>query len=562
MARRSRTGRPLTGAQTEAGAWRAGLYARISVEDGDDTEQNSIGNQRKIAESFLADRTDIIPADTYCDNGYTGMSFERPGFRKMLEDIHSGKINCIIVKDISRLGRHFVMTGDFVEHIFPEMGVRLICVNDGYDSTDVAADTAELTLPLKMVMNDCYVRDISAKIRSSIHARMDSGEYLPASGSIPYGYRRDAENRTFAIDAEAAPVVLRIFRMRAEGTSFNGICRTLNAEGIPCPGRLRYERGMTAAEKYKEALWIRGTVRKLTGDITYLGCRVHGKTGREKVGLPKKYRPEEEWRIIENTHAPIVTEKLFDRVQQVNARELEKRRGYAGRNGFREDHRELFQGLVYCADCHSLMSAGKSCARAGANTPSRIFYDCNTYRYSAHMRCASHYIRQEQLYSAVKNAIEQQIRVAVDVERLVADLTNAPHTLTKEIQGLSERRKRTEERMERLLEDLAERVIDRNEYEYMKGEYSRQLSTLLAEEERAAARKKAEQEKLSEAQAWLHSMREYQALAMLTPEIMRVLVKKISVHNGQRIAVEFNFSDPYKAVAELQGGREEGRQVG
>ena len=147
-------------------------------------------------------------------------------------------------EDISRLGRHFVMTSEFVEKNFPMLGVRLICINDDYDSFDENCDSAALLMPFKMVMNDSYVKDISKKIRSSISAKMSSGEYLPSSNSIPYGYIRNPEQNTFDVDEEAAPIVLRIFEMRANGMALNAIAKTLNEEGIPCPGKLRYIRGL------------------------------------------------------------------------------------------------------------------------------------------------------------------------------------------------------------------------------------------------------------------------------------------------------------------------------
>lgn len=568
MARKSRANNALIISDTKNKMWNAGLYGRLSVEDGDDTEQNSIGNQKKIGNRFLAEKPDIVLVDTYSDHGCTGMNFERPDFKRMFEDIKSGRINCIIVKDISRLGRHFVMTSNFVERIFPEMGVRLICVNDGYDSSEPNADSSALTLPLKMVMNDYYVKDISQKIRSSIHAKMDSGEYLPSAGSIPYGYIRDPENNTFQVDEETAPVVLRIFQMRADRVSFNGICRELNSEGIPCPGKIRYERGVTMAEKYKDALWIPGTVRKITQDAAYIGCRVHGKAMRSKVGLDKKRRPEDEWKIIENAHPALVPEKLFDYVQRVNFEELEKRKHYVQRNSAEEDYRDLFRGLVYCADCRSLMSASKGCARVGANTPSRIFYDCNTYRYSGHTRCTSHYVRQEQIYAVVKNAIDQQTKVAVDIEQLVASIKNSPETkrvfteAAETAESISAKRQKVENRMERLLTDLTEQMIDRNEYGYMKARYSQQLKELLDAEEAAAARRNAVQKKITVTQEWIGNMKEYQSLPALTPEILRLLIKEIQVHSNRSITIVFNFSDPYKSITELRNCVEEVRQVG
>lgn len=566
MARKSRAQPLPIELLLEMALWKAGLYTRISVEDGDNTEQNSIGNQIKIGNHFIAGADDIRLVDTYSDNGYTGMNFERPGFQRLLADIRAGKINCVIVKDISRLGRHFVMTSNYVERIFPEFGVRLICINDEYDSSDADADASALTLPLKMVMNDYYVKDISRKIRSSIHAKMGSGEYLPASGSIPYGYMRDPENNTFAIDTETAPIVLRIFQMRADGISFNGICRTLNAEGIPCPGKLRYDRGLTNAPKYKDAVWIRGTVRKIIQDRVYIGCRVHGKISRSKVGLDKQSRPEDEWTVIQAAHPALVSDELFEYVQQINAEELEKRRQYARRNDFQDDYRELFRGLIYCADCHSSMSAGKGCARIGANTPSRIFYDCNTYRYSEHTRCASHYVRQEQIYSVVKNALDQQVKVAVDIEQLVAATDNLPNgRRTSETAGrlaqISQQRKKLEGKIEQLLIDLTDGLISRDEYVYMKEKYTQQMAISMDEEEKAQAQEAALHESLSAVQTWLYAIKTYRALPELNQEVLRLLIKEILIYKDRHIQIVFNYADPYKLIAKLQNHMEEVRNV-
>ena len=566
MARKSRAQPLPIELLLEMALWKAGLYTRISVEDGDNTEQNSIGNQIKIGNHFIAGADDIRLVDTYSDNGYTGMNFERPGFQRLLADIRAGKINCVIVKDISRLGRHFVMTSNYVERIFPELGVRLICINDEYDSSDADADASALTLPMKMVMNDYYVKDISRKIRSSIHAKMGSGEYLPASGSIPYGYMRDPENNTFAIDTETAPIVLRIFQMRADGISFNGICRTLNAEGIPCPGKLRYDRGLTNAPKYKDAVWIRGTVRKIIQDRVYIGCRVHGKISRSKVGLDKQSRPEDEWTVIQAAHPALVSDELFEYVQQINAEELEKRRQYARRNDFQDDYRELFRGLIYCADCHSSMSAGKGCARIGANTPSRIFYDCNTYRYSEHTRCASHYVRQEQIYSVVKNALDQQVKVAVDIEQLVAATDNLPNgRRTSETAGrlaqISQQRKKLEGKIEQLLIDLTDGLISRDEYVYMKEKYTQQMAISMDEEEKAQAQEAALHESLSAVQTWLYAIKTYRALPELNQEVLRLLIKEILIYKDRHIQIVFNYADPYKLIAKLQNHMEEVRNV-
>ena len=317
MARRSRVDGQRAKASARTTMFYAGLYQRLSVEDGDDIEQNSIGNQKKIGLHYLTKHADIHLVDTYADNGYSGMNFKRPEYMRMMQDLRAGKINCVIVKDISRLGRHFVLTSEYVERIFPDLGTRLICVNDDYDSVDEQADSAALTLPLKMVMNDYYVKDISQKIRSSISAKMNSGEYLPSSGSVPYGYLRNPQTITFDLDPETAGVVQRVFEMRAGGMKFNAIAKQLNEEGIPCPGKLRYLRGMTTSEKYKDALWIRGTIRKITNDPVYTGKRIHGRVKRDKVGQKKTRRTLDEWQFIENAHKAAVPQDLFEKVQRL-----------------------------------------------------------------------------------------------------------------------------------------------------------------------------------------------------------------------------------------------------
>lgn len=532
----------------------AGIYNRLSVEDGDDVEQNSIGNQKKLALHYIGEHTDLCLVDTYSDHGYTGMNYNRPEFRRMLCDLQNGRINCIIVKDISRLGRHFVMTSEFVERIFPEMGVRLICVNDGYDSADELADASSLTMPLKMVMNDYYVKDISQKIRSSITAKMENGQYLPAAGSIPYGYLRNSEAMTFDIDPETAPIVRQIYEMRAGGMSFNHIAQELNTAGIPCPGKLRYLRGATKALKYEDALWIRGTIRKITGDQVYIGNRVHGTVKRDKVGQSKKRRAEKDWKVIENAHPAIVSEALFQKVQQVNQEELAKRTHFEERAGVGTDYRDLFRGKVFCAECGSPMGSAKGCARPNAKTPSRIFFDCNNYRYSAHTRCSSHYVRQELLVKKVTNLLNQQLKLAVDVEQLAEDIKKRPEVITyqsnaeSKYASVSAKRRNMETKLEQLLEDLANRLIDRSEYDYMRERYSGQLEALLKEEKEALEAMQAMDCAAQSAKQWISAIRQYEKLPNITRDLLDYLVDRIEVYSDRRIKITLNYADPFQPL--------------
>lgn len=554
MARKSRAEQNTVKASLNTKECLAGLYQRLSVEDGDDIEQNSIGNQKKIGLHYLTEHPDIRFVDTYADHGYTGMNFKRPDFARMLEDLKSGRINCVVIKDISRLGRHFVLTSEYVERIFPGMGVRLISINDGYDSTDEHSDASALTLPLKMVMNDYYVKDISKKIRSGISAKMSSGTYLPSSSSVPYGYLRNPEAVTYDIDQEAADVVRRIFEMRAEGMGFNTIARVLNKEGIPCPGRLRYLRGIMKSEVYKDAGWLRGTVRKITQDSVYIGNRVHGKVKRDKIGMEKRRRGMEEWNIIENAHTPIISKELFDRVQEVNREELEKRGSFKERIGPDADYREILRKKVYCAECGSLMTAVKGCARPNAKTPSRIFYDCNVYRDSGHTRCSSHYIRQETIINAITNLLNQQVQIGVDMERLIEDVKRMPGVLSyqenvgQQHEDITKKRKKMELKMEQLLVDLTERLIDKEEYDYIKGRYQEQYEQLLEEEAKVGADKANLGTALQAAQKWIERLKEYQKIPSIDRRVMDLLVDSIYVNHKKQIKINLTYADPYQLL--------------
>lgn len=556
MARKSRVqGKSVQTPETDA-LYLAGLYSRLSVEDGDDTEQNSIGNQRKIGLTYLEEHTEIQLVDIYSDHGFTGMNYNRPDFKRMLKDLQGGRINCIIIKDISRLGRHFILTSEFVERTFPEMGVRLISINDDYDSLDSYADATALTLPLKMVMNDYYVKDVSRKIRSSITAKMQEGEFLPSSGSIPYGYLRDSKNNTFAVDPEAAAIVQRIFEMRASRMKFNAIAKKLNEEEIPCPGRLRFLRGMTKDKRFETAGWIRGTIRKITNDPVYLGNRIHGKVKRDKVGMEKTRRAPEEWQIVEQAHPPIIEQKLYDTVQTVNREELEHRGSYEKRADAGVDYRELFYGKVICGDCKSVMVAGKGCARPNAKTPSRIFYDCNGYRYSNHTNCSSHYIRQETLMKAVTDLLNQQIKVCVDVERLIQEIQSMPATASNQNAASSKyaaihaKRGNLEAKIERLLIDLTERFITKEEYLYMKERYSKELEELLKQEAEALRDANEWYQTVNTLRKWMDAVKKYQELPVIDRRLMDTLIDHIEVYADRHVKIILNYADPYQPIME------------
>lgn len=570
MARKSRYAKETVDNKKTA-VLRAGVYARLSIEDEDNEEQNSIGNQKKIVLDYLKDKPDIMLCEYYSDNGYTGMNFNRPDYQRMMTDLRSGKINCVIVKDISRLGRHFVMTSEIVEKVFPMMGVRLICVNDDYDSSNENCSSADLLMPFKMVMNDSYVKDISKKIRSSINAKIEHGEYLPSASSVPYGYIRNPEENTYDIDEEAAPVVVRIFEMRASGMSQTAIAKVLNEEGVPCPGKLRYNRGITKAAKYENALWIHGTLRKILQDQVYIGNRVHGRVKRDKVGMDKIRRSEDEWQIIENAHKPIVTKELFDVVQAEMQKTLEKHKGYQKQEAPETDNRDLLRDKVYCGDCGSLMRSAKGLGRADKNgfRKAFVYYNCGRYVDSGHYVCENHYVRQEEVMAALTNALDNQLRVSVDLEQLLKEVVEMPKVVKYQsssngyLVSVQAKRRNMEKRLEQLLIDLTDGLIDKGEYAYAKQKYNAEYTKLLEEEHKAFASTKRLDTIMEGYHQWIRALQEYQRFPIINRKLLDMLVDRILIYPDKRVEIQLAFDDPYRAVTDyLHHVTEEVKKVG
>lgn len=538
--------------------YKVGVYRRLSVEDGEDEINNSIGNQKKIADDYVLHTPFLHIVKYYADNGYTGMNYKRPGFEEMMNDLYNGVIDTILVKDISRLGRHYILTSELVEKVFPSMKIRLICINDNYDSNEPNADSASLLLPIKMIMNDNYAKDYSKKIRSSINAKMGNGEFLPSAGSIPYGYIRNAEKVTFDIDEETAPVVQRIFEMRAAGMSFNEIAKVLNDEEIPSPGNIRYLRGITKNEKYAKSNWIRGTIRKITNDLVYTGCRIHGRVKRDRLDQNKTRRNQDEWQIIENAHKSIISSDLFEQVKAVNEQEIKKREDFTKREEVEDDMRDTLRDKVFCGDCGSRMSGRKGLGRKTSNNPAFIFFDCNQYQDTGKRKCSSHYIRQEDIMSAVSRCLYGHFKAALDFESLLEEVKLKPKVVSYQRKNLdlvaSLRAKMThlEAKRERMIIDLTEGTLDKSEYEFIHNRLANQISQIQIELEEAQKATKELENIEKSATEWIDMLKNqwYLKGGDIDKKLMDLLINKIIVYDKKTIKVEVNFSDPFAPLQE------------
>lgn len=335
--------------------WKATLYLRLSREDGDKEESNSIAGQRSLLRDFLEKHPDIQEYAVRVDDGWSGSTFERPSFQKMMEDVKVGKTDCIIVKDLSRFGRNYLDAGEYIEKIFPFMGVRFIAVNDNYDSIQEKNASDDLIVPFKNLINEAYCRDISVKIRSQLEIKRKKGQFLGAFAA--YGYFKDPQDKNHLIvDEYAADVVRHIFAWKVEGISPQDIADRLNNAGILSPLEYKRSLGMkcsTPLQTNIKASWSAASVIRLLKNPVYIGTLTQGRATIPSYKVHKRIqKPESEWSVIEHKHEAIISQKDFDTVQKVLS--LDTRRSPDA------DTVSLFSGMVFCGDCGASMIKNRS----------------------------------------------------------------------------------------------------------------------------------------------------------------------------------------------------------
>lgn len=378
-----------------------GIYLRLSRDDGNSHESESIQNQRDFLLKYV-NENQLTLVDIYVDDGWSGTNFDRPDFQRMIEDVESGRINCIITKDLSRLGRDYIMTGHYIEKYFPEHNVRYIAVNDGVDTFETGTNN-DMT-PFKAVFNDMYAKDISKKVRTSLHTKKIKGDFI---GSVaPYGYRKDPANKNhLIIDEDTAPIVKGMYDMYMEGYSVKGIADKLTMEGIPTPSQ---QKGLRATQQsLVRGIWNDVIVRRILTNPTYIGNITQNRT--QKINYKVSHRKKidrDSWIVVEGTHEPIVTQEEFDAVQAVMQKKSCKR-------ACKNSRTHLLAGLLYCADCKKKMTFQN-------DSGERFYTVCTTFRrYYAEKLCTSHRVREDILEKDVIRLLREQAQRYLDKDEIV-----------------------------------------------------------------------------------------------------------------------------------------------
>lgn len=335
---------------TETKIWNATLYLRLSRDDGDKEESNSITGQRELLRDFIRNRPELREYAVRIDDGFTGSNFERPDFKKMMEDVKEGRTNCIIVKDLSRFGRNYLDAGEYIEKIFPFLGVRFIAVNDNYDSLGEKSASDDLVIPFKNLINEAYCRDISVKVRTQLEIKRKSGQYIGAFAV--YGYMKDdTDKNRLVVDEYAADIVRDIFAWKLDGMSPQDIAIRLNQSGILSPMEYKKSLGMKFATSFKanaQAAWSANSVLRILKNPVYIGVLTQGKETTPSYKVRKRIiKPEDEWAVIPDSHEPIVRREDFETVQKVLT--LDTRRSPD------DSSVQLFSGMVFCGECGASM---------------------------------------------------------------------------------------------------------------------------------------------------------------------------------------------------------------
>lgn len=534
-------------------------YVRLSVEDSGKADGDSLENQETLLRDYIYNHPELRLYRVYTDNGYSGTQFHRPAFEEMMEAARKGSIGCIVVKDLSRLGRNYLEAGNYLEQVFPFLGVRFISVNDGYDSQSASHTDQTWMLPLKNIINESYARDISRKVSSAMAARKAQGKFL--NNYPPYGYCKDPEDKNHLVpDPQTAPMVARIFSLRRDGISLSGIARQLNQEEIPCPSRLWWERGLTQQASYEKALWDRTSVGRLLANRTYLGCVVYGKS-RSQVGKGKTVAvPPAQWQMVEHCHQPLVERELFEEVQ----RSLEESsRAFRDKVGVNPDYQpeNLYRGLIRCANCGKAMKMTKY-VRTTPSGKKRHYavYSCQGRDKLGKGFCPMQGMVKSRLDQAVAQSIRYHMETFLDQREMQCKLRNTPARqgqekwLQQQIQARQQRIEKLEGMHAGMYQDYRDGLLDQEEYRTIRAKHNQELQQLREELEGLKAQCTGPQAQVEELEGLVE---QYRNFSTLTREIVEAFVADILVHTGKRVTVVFRMEDPWKALEPL---REEGER--
>lgn len=517
--------------------FRAIAYYRLSKahKNKKASESDSIANQRKLIQCFLDRHPNIILVDEAQDDGYTGTNFNRPGFEKVLDAIKSGKVNCVIVKDLSRLGREYISVGDYIEQKFPDWGVRFIAINDDVDSVKTNAGD-DLIVPIKNIMNESYCRELSKKLRNQFQIQRGNGEFLGAFAS--YGYCKSPDDKhKLIIDEFAAEVVKGIFSLKIKGYSPAAIAEYLNKELILPPSEYKKSKGLNYKSGFSsanQAKWSAVTVSRILTNPIYAGTLVQGKRGTPNFKVKRmRVRKEEEWSVVKDNHTAIIDPIVFATVQRMLQRDTRSAPEATGVYPL--------SGVLFCPDCGRAMGRRTTTK----NGKKYHYYVCSTYKNGK--GCSSHSIECSVLDGIVLRAIGSQVNVIAEMEQLLMELGSRDvwrarvRRLETMIAQKKDELEKNQDNQMTLYESLRDGIIDRGEFNRMKKIYSDRIDEAQQAINQLAASRDEAANNAGKDNNWVSQFLKFQGLEDLTREVVFTLVDKIYIHADKHVKIDFNY---------------------
>ncbi len=560
MARTKRKANPIMPETATAASaqkqYNTAAYIRLSVEDSGKPGSDTIEGQKNLLLSFIENEPSLALCGLFCDNGRTGTDFDRPEFEKLMEKVKHGEINCIVVKDLSRFGRNYKETGNYLERIFPFLGVRFIAINDGFDTLTAERGADGYIVPLKNLINEVYSKDISKKSGSALETKQRNGDFIGAWA--PYGYRKCADNpHRLEPDEATAPVVRQIFEWRSKGISVGIITKRLNDAGIPSPSAYLYNTGICTTEKYKDVIWYIQAVKNILSRQVYIGHMVQGVKRQSFYESRGQYRkPKEDWFIVENTHEPIVDKETFDKVQALAEQRHKEYHDRLGRFTDLETTENILKRLIYCADCKRPLVRYKNVSH-----DKKLWYTfiCQTHT-NDKTRCPLKSIREDELIPMLMTAIQTQIALAADMEALVRKVNNTPQYKKQSagLQGQIDTAKKALRRYNGLHDSLYQNYVDKlmteQEYVTLKNRYKSEAEE--AQRQIAALEEQQAQEKAHTVEnPFLAAFGSFRGEDTLTKEMAHALIERVYVDANNEIEIIFRYRDEYRQLLTYLEGK-------
>jgi site-specific DNA recombinase len=546
MARKSRIAEnAMSIISAKEGAYKTAVYVRLSTEDLD---EDTLDNQIYLLKSFVGEKTDMVLVDIYADNGFSGTNFERPEFTRLMNDVKTGKVNCIVVKDLSRLGRNYIETGNLIENVFPFLNVRFIAVTDNFD-TNEGGGVENMVASFKNLVNDVYAKDISRKIITAFRTKQKNGEYIGLVA--PYGYLKSAENKNkFVIDEKTAPAVKKIFELYAGGYGLDRIARIMNESDYDCPRKYRYSIGITKSDRYKNSKWGRTTINTILTNRAYIGDMVQGKVKQELCNnIVMHYTNKDDWIVVEGTHEAIIERNLFFEVQDI----LEKKKteqAVRRKNSKSREYKEenLLKGRIKCGCCGKSMNLAQN---VRGNSISRSYY-CSGYKELREAVCTNkNRINKSSVESKVLESIKKCIFNNIDESSLSLEIADKnTQDIKKRMVQIERAIRQTNSKIADLYKDVSDGLIDENDYLLMKTKFLNDKKQLEREEKLLSDNMKKTSDSAGKLRA-ADYLKKCKKAKKLDRKMVESFIELVTINDDKSIEITFSCCD--EILRKLEG---------